>query len=68
MDDVAPLDDSARLVEGHRAEPFLAPYVRKSSSIVIALRCLKGQLAINRHSTHLREHATDAQLKYMDDH
>jgi hypothetical protein len=41
MDDVAPLDDSARLVEGHRAEPFLAPYVRKSSSIVIALPCLR---------------------------
>ena len=25
MDDSAPLDDSARLVEGHRPEPFLAP-------------------------------------------
>lgn len=25
MDDVAPLDDSARIVEGHRSEPFLAP-------------------------------------------
>ena len=40
MDDVAPLDDSARLVEGHRSEPFPVPHVRKSSLIVIALPCL----------------------------
>ena len=41
MDDVAPLDDSARLVEGHRSEPFPVPHVRKSSSIVIAFPCLR---------------------------
>src|ERR1039457_194775 len=40
IDDVAPLDDYARLVEGHRSEPFPVPHVRKSSLIVIALPCL----------------------------
>jgi hypothetical protein len=54
MDDVAPLDDSARLVEGQCSEPPLAPYV-KSSSIVVALSWLHSlsgfRVLINRNQT-----------------
>jgi hypothetical protein len=51
MHEVAPLNNSACLVEGHRTEPFLAPYVMKSSSIVTALAWPEGQSAINPHCT-----------------